>query len=155
MCEIHPPFSFSSVGFPWALLQLFHAECASEEQGPGASWVSGHVLLSGMWVLSVFGAVWAKFNAQPVQLEHRFIPFPSTSPTPTPLYPPPPLLTTTLYQHTHPASNGHTADVVVCERHFLSIRSGFGRETPVYRRGACGIFAWQPDTAIDMRTLST
>ena len=29
-----------------------------------------HPCLSGMWVLFVFGAVWDKFNTQPVQLEH-------------------------------------------------------------------------------------
>lgn len=80
---------FPPSSFPWALLQPFCAECASEEQGSGGDSGVRAPWLSDMWVLTVFGAVCDKFNTQPVQVEHSlFIPFPSTSPDSLPPFPP-------------------------------------------------------------------
>lgn len=84
--------------------------------------------------LTLFGASSTLNQFNSLKALHLVHPLPSICQTPTHL-PPPFLRLTTLYQHTRSASNGHAADVV-CERYFLSIRSNFGGEAPVYSRGA-------------------
>jgi hypothetical protein len=115
--------------FPWPFLQLFRVESTSEQQESGCYGMGDHWECGSFRCLALFWKSSTLNQPNSNALSVWFIP--STShPPPTFLLSSP--LPTTLYQHTRNASNGPAADVVVCERHFLHIRSIFGRKTPVY-----------------------